>query len=148
MLQPKRGYTEAQKEQILAAYNERSSMRGIQRTFGVSRNTLASWLKKDAHNPKLHETLLPAQAEDVLEADEMWFFVLERWIWTVMCRRTCQIMAYVIGDRNGKTLHYRQAFWNQIPEEYKCCHSYSDFWEAYQLVFPPETHECVGKGCG
>jgi len=46
VLEPKRGYTEKQKEQILAAYNERSSMRGIQRTFGVSRPTLASWLKK------------------------------------------------------------------------------------------------------
>ena len=44
--EPKRGYTQAQKEQILAAYNERSSMRGVQRTFGVSRPTLASWLKK------------------------------------------------------------------------------------------------------
>jgi len=46
VLEPKRGYSAAQKEQILAAYNERSSMRGVQRTFGVSRPTLASWLKK------------------------------------------------------------------------------------------------------
>lgn len=46
VLEPKRGYTEAQKEQILSAYQERSSMRGIQRTFGVSRPTLAAWLKK------------------------------------------------------------------------------------------------------
>ena len=46
VLEPKRGYSEEQKEQILAAYHERSSMRGIQRTFGVSRPTLASWLKK------------------------------------------------------------------------------------------------------
>jgi transposase-like protein len=44
-------YTEEQKEQILAAYNERSSMRGIQRTFGVSRNTLSSWLKKRHSDP-------------------------------------------------------------------------------------------------
>ena len=46
VLEPKRGYTEAQKEQILSAYSERSSMRGIQRTFGVSRPTLAYWIKK------------------------------------------------------------------------------------------------------
>ena len=52
VLQPKRGYTEEQKEQILAAYNERSSMRGVQRTFGVSRNTLASWLKKRRSEPE------------------------------------------------------------------------------------------------
>ena len=42
VLEPKRGYTEAQKEQILSAYSERSSMRGMQRTFGVSRPTLTS----------------------------------------------------------------------------------------------------------
>jgi Transposase. len=46
VIDPKRGYSEEQREQILAAYNERSSMRGIQRTFGVSRPTLASWIKK------------------------------------------------------------------------------------------------------
>ncbi len=45
VLEPKRGYTEAQKEQILSAYSERSTpsaVRGIQCTFGVSRPTLAS----------------------------------------------------------------------------------------------------------
>jgi transposase-like protein len=46
VLEPKRRYTQAQKDQVLFAYRERSSMRGIQRTFGVSRPTLASWLKK------------------------------------------------------------------------------------------------------
>lgn len=39
-------HTEAYKSQILALYNERPSMRGIERATGVSRNTLAKWLKK------------------------------------------------------------------------------------------------------
>jgi transposase-like protein len=30
----------------LRAYQERSSLRGIERTFGVSRYTVAEWLKK------------------------------------------------------------------------------------------------------
>jgi transposase-like protein len=38
------------KAQILAAYQERCSMRGVARVFGVSRNTLAGWLKK-THEP-------------------------------------------------------------------------------------------------
>ena len=46
VLEPQHSYTEAQKEQIIAAYHERPSMRGIQRIFGVSPQTLASWLKK------------------------------------------------------------------------------------------------------
>ncbi len=40
------GYTQAQREQILRAYEERSSLRGLTRTFGVARNTVSSWLKE------------------------------------------------------------------------------------------------------
>ena len=40
------GHNEAFQQQILAAYNERMSLRGIQRTFGVSRQTVSKWLKK------------------------------------------------------------------------------------------------------
>jgi transposase-like protein len=40
------GYTDEQRELILRAYQERSSLRGLTRTFGVSRNTVTSWLKK------------------------------------------------------------------------------------------------------
>ena len=46
VLNPGVPYTEAQREQILAAYYERPSMRGIERVFGVARQTLAVWLKK------------------------------------------------------------------------------------------------------
>ena len=41
-----RGYTEEEREEILRAYHERSSLRGLTRTFGVSRNTVTNWLKK------------------------------------------------------------------------------------------------------
>ena len=40
------GYTEQERERILRAYHERSSLRGLSRTFGVSRQTVTSWLKK------------------------------------------------------------------------------------------------------
>ena len=103
--------------------------------------------KKDEQNPKIEETLLPVQTEDILEVDEMWSFVLKqwrkRWIWTVLCRRTRQIIAYAIGDRSQNTC---RILWERIPEAYRGCQSFSDLWEAYQLVFPPDTHQCVGKG--
>jgi IS1 family transposase len=38
--------------------------------------------------------------------------------------------------------------WTAIPDEYKRCHTFSDFWIAYQQVFPAETHRCVGKETG
>jgi transposase-like protein len=43
---PERGHTEDFKERVLAAYQERMSMRGIARTFHISRNTLSAWLKE------------------------------------------------------------------------------------------------------
>src|SRR5512133_2832063 len=52
VLEPQNSYTEAQKEQIIAAYHERPSMRGIGRIFGISPATLASWLKKRPEEPK------------------------------------------------------------------------------------------------
>ena len=41
-----RGYSEERKEAILRAYQERSSLRGIEQNFGVSRYRVAEWLKK------------------------------------------------------------------------------------------------------
>jgi len=46
VLNPSVRYTKAQKEQILQAYYERPSLRGIERIFGVARQTVAAWLKK------------------------------------------------------------------------------------------------------
>ena len=46
VLNPSVCYTAAQKEQILQAYYERPSLRGIERIFGVARQTVAAWLKK------------------------------------------------------------------------------------------------------
>ncbi len=40
------GYLPERREEILRAYEERSSLRGLSRTFGVSRNTVTAWLKK------------------------------------------------------------------------------------------------------
>ena len=39
-------YSEEEREQILRAHGERSSLRGLTRTFGIARNTVTDWLKK------------------------------------------------------------------------------------------------------
>ena len=46
VLEPSVKYTEDDKEQMLAAYQERQSMRGVERVFGVRWQTLSRWLKK------------------------------------------------------------------------------------------------------
>jgi IS1 family transposase len=147
--QPK-AYPESFKEQVLRTYRERASMRGIERIFGIARQTLARWLKeKAAILPDLSSTLEPPQADDVLELDELWSFVLKksdkRWIWIALCRRTRQVVAYYIGDRSEKSC---RQLWQRIPEAYKKLNSYSDFWDAYQKVFTSGNHQSVGKESG
>jgi insertion element IS1 protein InsB len=84
-----------------------------------------------------------------LELDEVWSFVYrrsnKRWLWTALCRRTKQIVAAVVGDPSTKTC---QKLWALIPESYRRCHTYSDFWAAYAKIFDEETHRSVGKETG
>ena len=69
----------------------------------------------------------------------------KRWLWTAICRRTRQIVAYAIGDRSEVTCW---KLWQAIPDTYKTCLTYSDFWDAYAKVFPKETHRSIGKETG
>lgn len=139
-----------QRPTILKAYQERISLRGLARVFNVHRQSISIWIVEHVKSlPDLQETVLPAKPDDILEFDEAWSFVLKkvnkRWLWTVMCRRTRQIIAFVIGDRSAKTC---RRLWNNIPEQYRTCICFSDFWEAYQKVLPKQTHHAVGKESG
>ena len=53
-----------------AAYQEGSSLRGLSRTFGITRKTITRWLKKLLSLPTVEETLSVARASDVIEFDE------------------------------------------------------------------------------
>lgn len=93
--------------------------------------------------------MVPAEAEDVLELDELWSFVgmksNKQWVWIALCRRTRQVVAFVIGNRATESC-YR--LWNKIPSAYKSCQTYSDFWGAYEKVFSTKKHQSVGKETG
>jgi len=69
---------EEKKELVINVYQERSSMRGIERTFGVSRRTVSVWLKEQENDlPPLEETLQPVDSKKipVLDGDELQSFV-------------------------------------------------------------------------
>lgn len=109
--------------------------------------------KKAAKLPDLSETLLVPDGKDpksiILEADELWSFVFKKenkaWVWIVLCRKTRQVIAYVIGDRSEDTC---QKLWNSVPSAYSAGHCYTDFWSAYQAVIPKKQHTPVGKETG
>lgn len=62
-----------------------------------------------------------------------------------MCRKTRQVIAYVIGDRSKDTC---KKLWEYIPRIYSAGHCYTDFWSAYQAVIPKKQHTAVGKETG
>ena len=99
--------------------------------------------------PPLKVGLLKAQPQDVLELDELCSFVQKKshkkWIWIALCRRNRQVIAYIVGDRSKKSC---KKLWKRIPQAYKTCQTFSDFWDSYQRVFPAITHTSVGKETG
>jgi IS1 family transposase/transposase-like protein len=150
VLVPKSAEQPERRRQVLQAYRERASLRGLGRIFGVARQSVLKWLADQVEQlPSLVESLLPKQAGDILELDELWAFVYqrdnERWLWTALCRRTRQIVAFVIGDRSAATC---RRLWQAIPPAYRRCRTYTDFWKSYQAVLPKRTHHPVGKETG
>lgn len=110
---------------------------------------LALAAKKAECLPPLSDTLLPAEKGDVLELDELWSFVGSkanaRWVWIALCRQTRQVVACFVGDRSAQSA---RALRERIPPDYRCRATRSDYWLAYDEVFPRRTHRCTGKGAG
>jgi len=59
----------------------------------------------------------------------------KRWVWIALCRRTRQIVAFVIGTRGVRTC---RKLWEAIPNTYKQAHCFADIWEAYARVVASE----------
>jgi insertion element IS1 protein InsB len=48
-----------------------------------------------------------------------------------------------VGDRGWKSA---EALWGSLPPVYRqCAVSYTDFWEAYEAIFPATRHHAVKK---
>ena len=150
VLKPKTKYPAQHQQTILKACQERISLRGLERVFGVHRQTVSRWIERQAVQlPLLVESLLPVQAEDVLELDELWSFVGSQahkcWLWIALCRRTRQIVGFFLGDRDTISC---QQLWQRVPLEYSACPLYTDAWQTYPDVLPSGQHHPVGKETG
>jgi transposase-like protein len=146
--------SEARREEILHAYQERSSLRGLTRTFGVSRATVSTWLKKKvAQLPPLHTTLLAPIPKMPLP---------RRWNPTY-CGHLCSKKPTTPGC--GWPYVARRDRWSPMPsvigvkkrvsgcgkpfcDTHRTGHCFMDFWAAYAAVIPSEQHTSVGKETG
>lgn len=80
----------------------------------------------------------------------MWSFVgfkgNKQWIWLAIDVVTKEIVGVYIGKRDETGA---QGLWDSLPAVYRqCAVSYTDFWSAYQRVFPKNKHQSVGKETG
>ena len=80
----------------------------------------------------------------------MWYLVGnlgdKEWIWLALDTKTREIVGVYVGDRNRDGA---QKLWEALPPVYRqCAVSYTDFWSAYDEVFPNKRHQSVGNDSG
>ena len=67
----------------------------------------------------------------------------KEWIWLALDTKTREIVGVYVGDRNRDGA---QKLWEALPPVYRQCDvSYTDFWSAYDEVFPNKRHQSVGN---
>ena len=85
-----------------------------------------------------------------IQCDEMWSFVgtkdNKKWIWLAIDVESREIVGVYIGSRDHIGA---KGLWDSLPPVYRqCAVCYSDFWAAYDAIFPTKRHKAVGKETG
>lgn len=80
----------------------------------------------------------------------MWSFVAHKqnkqWIWLALDLETKEIVGVHVGERS---LLGASCLWQSLPALYRqCAVCYTDFWSAYNQVFPESRHKAVSKTSG
>lgn len=80
----------------------------------------------------------------------MWSFVgnkgNKQWIWLAIDVNTREIVGVHVGARDAAGA---RGLWQSLPGVYRqCAVSYTDFWQAYEVVLPSKRHRAVGKETG
>src|SRR5438876_3307478 len=135
-------YPHARRQEIVHASQERSSLRGLRSTFGVSRTTVSSWIKKKELSflpyelpcsPRIPKIALPRS-----------------WNWMSSGRlsskkRTTAGCGWPCAARRGKWSPLRlgigagktcQRLWEAIPQEYRQGHCKTRFFESLRFGHP------------
>ena len=130
---------------------ERISLAGIARVVEVSERWLQNYVNEKYNSIPLEvKVMAKSSFRLTIQCDEMWSFVGKRdnkqWVWLALDRNTREIVGVHVGDRSADSA---QSLWDSLPTLYQQhAISYTDFWEAYQTVFPKARHHAVGKESG
>lgn len=130
---------------------ERISLAGIVRATNVSERWLQDYVNKKYQSiPRKVIVSRKTKGRLTIECDELWSFVGKKgnkqWIWLAIDRESREIVGVFVGDRSRESA---KELWNSLPGVYRqCAVSYTDFWEAYETIFPATRHRAVGKETG
>ena len=80
----------------------------------------------------------------------MWSFVQKKsnkkWIWLAIDADSREIVGAFVGSRDREGA---EGLWKSLPPVYRqCAVCYTDFWSAYEEIFPVKRHRSVGKESG
>jgi IS1 family transposase/transposase-like protein len=130
---------------------EKIPLAGIVRATGVSERWLQYYVNQKLGAVKREvQVTSKKKGKLIIQCDEMWSFVgckgNKQWIWLAIDILTKEIVGVYIGKRDESGA---RGLWDSIPAVYRqCAVSYTDFWSAYQIVFPKKRHKSVSKDTG
>ncbi len=142
---------ESTKELIEKLLLEKIPLAGIVRVVDVSKRWLQYYVNDKYENiPQVVDVTDKKKGQLTIECDEMWSFVGDKgnkqWIWLAKDIETREAVGVYVGSRDKDGA---QCLWESLPGVYRqCAVSYTDFWSAYEEIFPSTRHCQVEKGSG
>jgi len=130
---------------------EKIPLAGIVRVVGVSERWLQNYVNQKYEEIPQHVDVKKKEKMPLtIQCDEMWSFVgskqNKQWIWLAIDIETKEIVGVYVGSRDKKGA---KGLWDSLPPVYRqCAVCYTDFWEAYESIFPSKRHRAVGKETG
>ena len=129
---------------------EKIPIAGISRVTGISEPWLQKYINQKYEDIPKEINSQKKRGKITIECDEMWSFVEKKtnkqWIWLAIDLDSREIVGVHVGSRDHRGA---EALWNSLPPVYRqCAVAFSDFWSAYQKVFPQKRHKAVGKETG
>lgn len=130
---------------------ERISLRGIARVMGMSLRTIQNYVNKFYRSISSDIRLSGLEGANlVIECDELWSFVKTKenpvYIWLALDRDTRLIVGVYLGDRSRESA---RKLWESLPNKYqKYSQIYTDLWESYCEIIPPQQHHRCTKSEG
>ena len=91
--------------------------------------------------PRCADTTLDVAAEELASFEQK--KANKQWVWIAMDAKTCQVIAFHVGDRSHTSAEH---LWAKIPLAYRQHATfYTDQYVVYEKVIPAAQHKAISK---